>query len=53
MAAIPDNFLDLKVEGAVELDDNGLRETLTREKQEAMRSELLKGQNLDRIKSDL
>ena len=52
-AQAPDDFLERKVDGAVELDDNGLRDKLTHQKQDALRSQLLKDQNLDKIKADL
>ena len=48
-----DDFLTQKVRGIVDLDSTGLRNKLTHDKQEAMRTELLKGQNLDKIKADL
>ena len=48
-----ENFLDQKVNGAVELIAVGLREQLTHEKQDSLRSELLKSQNLDKIKANL
>jgi hypothetical protein len=37
----------------VQFIDSGLEKKLTQQKQDAMRSELLKGQNLDKIKADL
>jgi hypothetical protein len=48
-----EDFLTKKVDGAVQFIDSGLEKKLTQQKQDAMRSELLKGQNLDKIKADL
>jgi len=48
-----DNFLTEKVRGIVQLDNTALRMKLMHDKQEALRNELLKGQNLEKIKADL
>jgi hypothetical protein len=48
-----ESFLDTKVTGAVEIIDLALRNKLTEDKQNALRNQLQKSQNLDKIKADL
>ncbi len=48
-----EDFLTKKVDGALQIFDTGLENKLTQQKQDALRSQLLKDQNLDKIKADL